>query len=38
VLDQRHFAAVLDEVPAIAHKIMASLASKIREFDRQYYG
>jgi CRP/FNR family transcriptional regulator, cyclic AMP receptor protein len=38
VLDQRHFAAVIDEVPAIAHKIMASLAAKIREFDRQYFG
>jgi CRP/FNR family transcriptional regulator, cyclic AMP receptor protein len=38
VLDQRHFAAVIDEVPSIAHKIMASLAAKIREFDRQYYG
>lgn len=38
VLDQRHFAAVIDEVPAIGHKIMASLAAKIREFDRQYFG
>jgi CRP-like cAMP-binding protein len=38
VLDQRHFAAVIDEVPTIAHKIMGSLAAKIREFDRQYYG
>jgi len=38
VLDQRHFAAVIDEVPAIAHKIMGSMAAKIREFDRQYFG
>ncbi|MEZ5217371.1 MAG: cyclic nucleotide-binding domain-containing protein [Ilumatobacteraceae bacterium] len=38
VIDQRHFLAVLDEVPAIAHKLLAQLASKIRDFDRQYYG
>jgi CRP-like cAMP-binding protein len=38
VVDQRHFLAVLDEVPALAHKLLASLASRIREFDRQYYG
>jgi CRP/FNR family transcriptional regulator, cyclic AMP receptor protein len=38
VLDQRHFAGVLDEVPSIAHKIMGQLAAKVREFDRQYYG
>ena len=38
VIDQRSFAAVLDTVPSLAHKILASLASRIREFDRQYYG
>jgi CRP-like cAMP-binding protein len=38
VIDQRHFLAVLDEVPALAHKLLATLASRIREFDRQYYG
>jgi CRP/FNR family cyclic AMP-dependent transcriptional regulator len=38
VIDQRHFTAVLDEVPAISHKLMAHLAAKVREFDRQYYG
>jgi CRP-like cAMP-binding protein len=38
VVDQRHFLAVLDEVPALAHKLLASLATRIREFDRQYYG
>jgi CRP-like cAMP-binding protein len=38
LIDQRHFTAVLDEVPAIAHKLMAHLAAKVREFDRQYYG
>jgi CRP-like cAMP-binding protein len=38
VLDQRNFAGVIDTVPSVAHKIMASLAAKVREFDRQYYG
>lgn len=38
VLDQRHFVAVLDEVPAIAHKLLAHLAGKVRDFDRQYFG
>ena len=38
VLDQRHFAAVIDEVPAITHKIMSVLAGRIRDLDRQIYG
>src|SRR3954454_15704506 len=38
VIDQRHFLAVLDEVPALAHKLLATLATRIRDFDRQYYG
>ena len=38
ILDQRHFTAVLDEVPTLAHKVMASLAGRIRELDRQYFG
>ncbi len=38
VLSQRNFLGVLDEVPALGHKLLASLAGKIREFDRQYYG
>ena len=38
VIDQRHFAGVIDEVPAVAHKIMASLAERIRDFDRSLYG
>jgi CRP/FNR family transcriptional regulator, cyclic AMP receptor protein len=38
VLDQRSFAGVIDTVPSVAHKILASLAAKVREFDRQYYG
>jgi CRP-like cAMP-binding protein len=38
VLDQRNFAGVIDTVPSVSHKILASLAAKVREFDRQYYG
>lgn len=38
VIDQRRFIGVLDDVPAISHKLMAALASRIREMDRQYYG
>lgn len=38
ILDQRHFMGVIDEVPTLAHKLLASLASRIRELDRQYFG
>jgi CRP-like cAMP-binding protein len=38
LLDQRHFMAVVDDVPALAHKLLASLAGRIRDLDRQYYG
>lgn len=38
VIDQRHFRAVLEQVPTMSHKIMASLATRIRDMDRQYYG
>jgi CRP/FNR family transcriptional regulator, cyclic AMP receptor protein len=38
VIDQRHFSGVMDEVPAIAHKVMAHLAGLVRDLDRQYFG
>jgi CRP/FNR family cyclic AMP-dependent transcriptional regulator len=38
LLSQRHFMAVVDEVPALSHKLLASLAGRIRDLDRQYYG
>jgi CRP-like cAMP-binding protein len=38
VISQRHFTGVLYEVPALAHKLLASLAGRIRELDRKYYG
>lgn len=38
VIDQRHFLAVLDDIPAIGHKMLATLAGRIRELDRAYFG
>jgi CRP-like cAMP-binding protein len=38
LLDQRHFMGVLDTVPAIAHKLLATLAGRIRDLDRQNFG
>jgi hypothetical protein len=38
LLSQRLFMAGLDDVPSIAHKLLASLAGRIRDLDRQYYG
>lgn len=38
VLSQNKFLGTIDSVPALSHKLLASLAARIREFDRQYYG
>ena len=38
VLSQRTFLAVVDDVPALSHKLLASLASRIRDLDRQSFG
>lgn len=38
VIDQRRFVGVVEEIPAISHKLMASLAARVRELDRAYYG
>ena len=38
VIEQRHFLGVLESVPTLARKLLASLAGRVREFDRQYYG
>ena len=38
VIGQRQFLGVLDEVPALSHKLMSTLAGRIRDLDRQYYG
>ena len=38
VLGQREFSGALDEVPGLAHKLMATMASLIRNMDEQAYG
>jgi CRP/FNR family transcriptional regulator, cyclic AMP receptor protein len=38
VLGQREFAGVLDSIPGIAHKLLATLATRIRELDEKAYG
>jgi CRP/FNR family transcriptional regulator, cyclic AMP receptor protein len=38
VMSQRHFLAVVDEVPSLSHKLLAALAGRIRDLDRAYYG
>src|SRR5262245_60253387 len=38
LLDQRHFMGVLDEVPSLSHKLLAALAGRIRDLDRQHFG
>jgi CRP-like cAMP-binding protein len=38
VIEQREFLGVLDSVPSLSHKLLATLAARVREFDRQYFG
>ena len=38
VLSAREFSGVLEEVPGLAHKLLAQLASRVRDLDRQIYG
>jgi CRP/FNR family cyclic AMP-dependent transcriptional regulator len=38
VLGAREFAGIIDEIPAIAHKILKSLAARIRDLDAKTYG
>jgi len=38
VLDQRHFRSVLESNPSFTAKLLATLAGRIRELDRRYYG
>jgi len=37
VLGQREFAGILDEVPGLAHKVLANLAAWVRELDSKIY-
>jgi CRP-like cAMP-binding protein len=38
VLGPREFSGVLEEVPGLSHKLLATLASKVRELDKTAYG
>jgi CRP-like cAMP-binding protein len=38
VLGQREFSGVLDEVPGLSHKLLATLARRVRELDEKAYG
>jgi CRP/FNR family cyclic AMP-dependent transcriptional regulator len=38
VIGAREFAGILDEVPPIAHKLLKSLAGRIRELDVKTFG
>lgn len=38
VLGPREFSGLLDEVPTLTHKILAYLASRVRELDSQVFG
>ena len=38
VLGPREFSGVLDEVPGLAHKLLAALAATVRELDKTAYG
>ena len=38
VLESNRFSAVLEQVPSVMKKVLASLAGRIREFDRAVYG
>ena len=38
VLSTREFSGVVDAVPGLAHKLMAALASRIRELDNKVFG
>jgi CRP/FNR family transcriptional regulator, cyclic AMP receptor protein len=38
VLGQREFSGVIDEVPGLAHKLLASLANMVRDLDQKAFG
>ncbi len=38
VLAPREFAALLDDVPSINHKLLRALAARVRDLDRQHFG
>ena len=38
VIGAREFASILDDIPAISHKMLKALAARIRELDAKAYG
>ena len=38
LIDARHFTAMIDELPSVAHKVLSVLAGRLRTLDRQVYG
>jgi CRP/FNR family transcriptional regulator, cyclic AMP receptor protein len=38
VLGPREFSGLLDEVPTLTHKLLAALATRVRELDKANYG
>ena len=38
VLGPREFSSVLDSVPGLSHKLLATLASRVRDLDTKAYG
>jgi CRP-like cAMP-binding protein len=38
VVGAREFASILDDIPAISHKMLKALAARIRELDAKTYG
>ena len=38
VLDQRQFRSVLESVPTLIVRLLASLSGRIRDLDQEYYG
>lgn len=38
VIDQRRFLAVIDDIPSLSHKLLRTLAARIRELDRKNFG
>jgi CRP-like cAMP-binding protein len=38
VLGQREFSSIIDDVPGLAHKLLASLAARIRDLDTKTFG
>ncbi len=38
VIDQRHFRELLEQSPKVSLKLLTTLAGRVRELDRNYYG